>query len=160
MLFWHQLCFRVPRYCCLYKCQQCRLSLSARQGYISTVFRSRLRSSFLSVGTEHIQGWSFSPYTFMWKFLNKLAQSCCCSAHREIFNFSFCCCYLPSRDHPIHVLYIMYEMQNNSSWWIVSLNAWKNRFRQNTIAVSLHFQTQGQCGSQVVTSQNVVLTAE
>lgn len=48
------------------------LSVSARQGYIFTVFKSQVRSLFLSVGSEQIQGYVL--YVFVCNFLIKLAQ--------------------------------------------------------------------------------------
>lgn len=95
-----------------------------------------MRSSFLPVGRQ-IQGCSYSPYCFVCKFL-ELVQCSQANVHREIFNFTLCCCdnYLPScgycYSHFVHHVQNT-EQQNLTDCLIECMNLKKKRKRADKI---------------------------
>lgn len=117
-------------------------SVSARQGNISTVFKSQVRSSVLSVRSKHIQGCSYSSRFFVCKFLDELPRYLCSSVYNRIITFK-CGCLDNLRRAQLTVWTSWSEHRATElDWFKHELK--KETCRQNRAAVSGHFQLQGE----------------
>lgn len=98
-------------------------SVSACQGNISTVFKSQVLSSVLSVRSKHIQGCSYSSHFFVCKFLDELPRRLCSSVHRELLhlNVAALTTICPPVQSTIHSLNIVIRTQ---SYRIGPIQAW------------------------------------